>query len=61
MHEEGGVAVAGDAALQAVVEMQFTRFDNAFEAIVANGAGAGLFDLAEGKVVGGEEGETVVP
>ena len=58
MHQEGGIAVAGDAALQAVVEMKLTRFDNAFETVVANGPWFGLFELAEGKVVGGEKGET---
>jgi len=47
LHEKGGVTVAGDPALQAVVKVQFTRFDNAFEAVVANGVGVAVFELAE--------------
>ena len=58
LHEKGGVTVAGDAALQAIIEIKLTGFDNAFEAVVANGPWFGLFELAEGQVVGGEKRKT---
>src|SRR5579872_7134372 len=55
LHEERSVAVAGDAALQEIVEMQFAVVDDAFEAIV--GDEPRLLECAEGEIVGREERE----
>lgn len=60
LHQEAGIPVAGDALLEPVIEMQIVAFDNALETIVGYHAREFLFELAEGKVMGGEKRQAMI-
>ena len=57
-HQEGSVPVSGDAALQAIVEMQFPVSDNAFEAIITDQPGIFRLQAPQTKIVCGEKRQT---
>ena len=51
LHEEGSVAIEGDALPEPVVEVQLVVFDDAFETIIADLTGYFFFKASQRKVV----------
>lgn len=58
LHEEGSIAIAGDALPEAVVEMELVAIDSAFKTVIAYEAGELLFQAAQGKIMGRKKGKT---